>query len=174
MKPYYKLLLVILLLLKLPVAAFAQSIDTATINFIKVQHDKINKNLKSYRRLVKTDTAETTEGNEVALFFSGTEIKKITSSYYGETGKKINEYYFFNKKLILNYTVDYHYTVPISVNSRGKSASVKETRYYFKDGKIFIAMLKPISTVTPKEMSRLAISTQEEVQRLINLKEDQN
>jgi hypothetical protein len=138
MKPYYKLLLV-LLFLKLPVVAFAQSItDTATINFIKTQYAEINKNLKSYRRLIKTDTVETNEGNEVVLFFSGTEIKKITSSYYGETGKKVNEYYFFNKKLIFNYTADYHYTVPISVNSRGKVASVKEGRYYFKNAKYLL------------------------------------
>ncbi|MFI5162058.1 MAG: hypothetical protein ACHQHN_12325 [Sphingobacteriales bacterium] len=76
--------------------AFTQKlVDTAKINFIKNQFAAINKNLKSYKKVEKTDTTETTEGNEVLLYYKGTEIKKIAATYYGETGKALQEYYFF-------------------------------------------------------------------------------
>jgi hypothetical protein len=42
---------------------FAQTADTAKVNFIKTQCAQIDKNLKFYKRIEKTDTAETTEGN---------------------------------------------------------------------------------------------------------------
>ncbi|MGZ4000384.1 MAG: hypothetical protein ACXVIY_07140, partial [Mucilaginibacter sp.] len=49
---------------------FAQTTDTAKVNFIKSQFAEINKNLKSCKRIEKTDTAETTEGNEVLLYYN--------------------------------------------------------------------------------------------------------
>lgn len=54
------------LFLKLSLMAFAQNkSDTVKINFIKNQYAEINKNLRSYKKVTKTDRAESTEGNEV-------------------------------------------------------------------------------------------------------------
>src|ERR1700754_2437260 len=103
MKHIFKNIITLLLLL-LPFFASAQS-DTAKINFIKAQYADINSHLKSYRKVAKEDTAETTEGNEVLLYFNGSEIRKIQATYYGETGKAVDEYYFNEKKLIFYYRV---------------------------------------------------------------------
>src|ERR1700733_16186912 len=100
MKPYHKFIFTLLLILPSALCKVQNSADTAQVNFIKTQYTEINKNLKFYRKVVKTDTAETTEGNEIRLYFNGDEIKKIEALYYGETGKVLNEYYFFNKKLM--------------------------------------------------------------------------
>jgi hypothetical protein len=166
MKPYHKLFLT-LLLLEFSGFAIAQKVSNAArVNFIKSQYAEINRNLKSYRREIKTDPVETTEGNEVSLYFSGKEIKKIEAIYYGESGKLIEEYYFFNRELIFFYSADSHYIVPINVNASGKVASVKEERYYFKNGRIF--KLKPIATAEKIEF--LSIGTQADVQKLLSLK----
>jgi hypothetical protein len=46
----------------------AKQIGHGQDNFIRNQYAAINKNLRSYKEVAKTDTAETTEGNEVFLY----------------------------------------------------------------------------------------------------------
>ena len=151
------------------VVVLAQA-DSAKVNFIKAQFTAINANLKSYKKVVKEDTAQTTEGNEVRLYFKGDTIKKIVAEYYGETGKSLEEYYFFNKKLIFYYFREDHYKVPIYVNSSVKIASTKETRYYLSNGKIFLVKLTPKATVSSFEYNKLSVETQKEAGRLLHLK----
>jgi hypothetical protein len=168
MKTFHKVCITFVMALY-ALSVFARN-DTAKINFIKVQFAEINNNLYSYKKVVKTDTAETTEGNEILLFFSGSEIKKIRATYYGETGKNISEYYFFNKKLIFYYLTEYNYKVPINVNPSGKIASTKEKRYYFYDGKIFLIKLNPKEAISQSEFEKFKIETQKESNRLLHLK----
>jgi hypothetical protein len=151
--------------------SFAQnSSDIAKINFIKARFAEINNDLKSFKKVIVQDTAETTEGNEVIKYFNGNEIKKINATYYGETGKAIEEYYFFNKKIIFYYGVEYRYDVPIYVNNgHVKVVSIKETRYYFKDDNIFKVKLNPKHTISPTTYIRLSIETQKEGRRLMKL-----
>ncbi|MBV8388595.1 MAG: hypothetical protein JO080_02220 [Mucilaginibacter sp.] len=168
MKPYYKRLLVVLFLI-LSVAALAQNkADTAKISFIKNQYAEINKDLKSYKKVAKTDTAQSTEGNEVLLYYSGNEIKKIAATYYGETGKALDEFYFFDNRVIFCYCVDYHYDVPIyAKNGRVKITSTTEERFYLSDGKIFLVKKKPSHS---DYFSEFPVDPVKEARRLINLK----
>jgi hypothetical protein len=169
MKPYHKFIFTLLLILPSALCEAQNIADTAQVNFIKTQYTEINNNLKSYRKVVKTDTVETTEGNEIRLYFSGDEIKKIEALYYGETGKALTEYYFFNKKLMFCYLAEYKYDVSINAsNGKVKIISTKEKRYYFKNGIIFLVKLKP-SISTKADMNNLTISTRKESQRLMNL-----
>src|ERR1700739_2940538 len=92
---------------------FAQTADTAKQNFIKRQFAEINKNLRSYRKIEKEDTVESTDGNKVLLYYSGKKIKKIAATYYGEAGKETDEFYFSNHNLIFCEYVDYRYNMPI-------------------------------------------------------------
>ena len=169
MKPYHKLLVTIVLL-DLPFAAFAQKTsDTVWVNLIKTQYAEINKNLKSYRKVTKTDTTETTEGNEVLLYYSGNEIKKVSATYYGEAGKALNEFYFFNNKLIFCYCVDYRYEAPIySQKSKVKIASTTEERLYLHDGKIFLVKKRPSHS---EYFSEFPNAPEKEAKRLIDLKD---
>ena len=152
--------------------AFGQNInDTAKMNFIKAQYAEINGALKFYKKTTKEDTAESTEGNEISLFFKGDTIKKIRAIYYGETGKALTEYYFYNKRLIFYYFEEDRYDVPIYANTgKVKIASKKEKRYYLKDDKIFGVKLNPKETVSSKEFKELTINIQKEAFRLLHLK----
>ncbi len=150
------------------VFSYAQNAtDTAKINFIKTQFAEINKSLKSYKRIEKTDTVETTEGNEVLLYYKGKEIKKIVVTYYRETGKAIEEFYFSNSKVIFCYLVNYHYNMPIYETNGGKIASSKEERIYLDNGKIFLVRKRPVDS---DDFSEFSADPQKEAKRLIHLK----
>jgi hypothetical protein len=79
----------------------------------------------------------------VLLYYKGKEIKKIAATYFGETGKALQAYYFLNNKLIFCYCVDYHYNMPISEKGGGKIRSTTEERFYLDNGKIFLIKKKP-------------------------------
>lgn len=161
---------IILLFTCLPFLIFAQS-DTAKIKFIKAQYANINATLKFDKKVEKEDTAETTEGNDVTLYFKGDTIKKISVVYYGETGKALQEYYFFNKKLIFYYFEEDRYDVPIYAKNGGvKIASKKEKRYYFNEDKIFLVKSNPKQTVSQMQSAKLSIETEREANRLMHLK----
>ncbi len=170
MKTYCGFILVILLILSTAFCFAQNGSDSAQLNFIKTQYGETDKDLKSYRKVLKTDTAETTEGNVIQLYFNGDEIKKIKAIYYGETGKAIKEYYFFNEKLMFCYFVEYKYDVPINAtNGKVKTASKKEKRYYFKDDKIFLVWLKPTANGAKANRDNLTIGITKKRQRLMDL-----
>jgi len=148
--------------------AFSQkSADTAKVNFIKTEYAEINKNLKSYKKIEKTDTAETTEGNEVLLYYKGNEIKKIAAAYYGETGKALYEYYYSNKKLIFCYFADYHYNKPFNIKGGGKITSTAEERFYLDNDKILMVKKRPSKS---DYFGEFPTDPQKEAKRLLNLK----
>jgi hypothetical protein len=150
------------------VFAHAQNaVDTAKLNFIKMQFTGINKNLKSYKRIAKTDTIETTEGNEVLLYYKGNEIKKIAATYYRESGKALEEYYFSGSQLIFCYCIDSHYNKPFNVKGGGKIASTSEERIYLNNGKIFLVKKKPD---VPEYFSEVLVDPQKAMKRFISLK----
>jgi hypothetical protein len=148
--------------------SYAQKpIDTAKINFIKTQYAEINKSLKSYKKIEKTDTVESTEGNQVLIYYKGGEIKKIAVTYYGETGKALQEYYFFDKRLIFCYCVDYHYNKPFDVTGGGKIASTTEERFYLDNDKILMVKKRPSKS---EYFSEFPTDPKQEAKRLLNLK----
>ena len=171
MKTFHKVILTTLLI-QYSSLAFSQSvINNPKVDFIKMQCAYINKYLNSYKKIEKTDTSETTQGNQILLYFSNNEIKEIAATYYGETGKALQEYYFFNKKLIFCYSAEYKYEIPINAdNSNAKIKSIKEKRYYFDNGNLFLARLNPVAVTTKPAMKELSININKEVQRLMKLK----
>jgi len=59
-------------------------------------------------------------------------VMKMVATFFGETGKAVEEYYFWNGKLIFVFSVDNRYDKPLS----GKVARKTEGRFYFKDDKL--------------------------------------
>jgi hypothetical protein len=167
MKKYRQFLLFLLMIWSSGFCYGQNTADTAKINFIKTQFGEINQNLKSYKKIEKTDTAETTEGNEVLLYYRGNEIRKIIVTYYRETGKAIEEFYFYNNKVIFCYLVNYHYNMPIYETNGGKIASSKEERIYLDNGKIFLVRKRPVDS---DDFSEFSADPQKEANRLMNLK----
>ena len=152
----------------LSIQVFAQQIpDVAKINFIKTQFAEINQNLKSYKKIEKTDTIQTTEGNEVLLYYKGNKIKKIAATYYGEAGKETDEFYFSNHNLIFCEYVDYRYNMPVSEKNGGKIASTTDERVYLDNGKIILVKKKPAASYFFNSFPK---DPQKEAKRLISLK----
>lgn len=162
------LFMLTLLMILSSVFSYGQSnVDAAKIGFIKNHFAEINKRLKSYKKIEKTDTTESTEGNEVLLYYKGNDIMKIAATYYGETGKALQEYYFFSKKLIFCYCAYYHYNKPFNIKGGGKITSTTEERFYLDDGKIVLLKKRPTKS---EYFSEFPTDPQKEAQRLMRLK----
>lgn len=131
----------------------------------------INNELSKYKKITLSDVEnESTEGNEINKFVKDRKIKKLTAIYEGETGKLYEEYYFNNDKLIFFYSKEDSYKLPINVNPAGKIASSKERRFYFYNGKLFLAKFSPHKTVSHSEFEKLSDESQKEADRLLKLK----
>lgn len=84
---------------------------------------KFEDNKDSYQKVEKDLMGETTEGGSVNGYFLNNELQAMEVTFYGETGKKIVNYYIEEDTVYIQ-TEDTYYQNPISVESEPK---VKET-----------------------------------------------
>jgi hypothetical protein len=108
----------------------AQSNDP--IETIRQHYGAINKNVALYRRVKKDLSGYSEEGGELIAYFHGPTIMKIAATFFGETGRSNEEYYYWDAKLIFVFRREARYDKPLS----GKIVVTKETRLYFKDDKM--------------------------------------
>lgn len=101
------------------------------INDIKKQYAEINANVAQYDKVEKEVYDESTEGAILIAYYDNKVLKKITGTYYGETGKTLMEYYFNGNDFFFIYSKEFNYEKPLSVDHSGKVASTTENRYYF-------------------------------------------
>src|SRR6185436_18468275 len=76
---------------------------TDAIQSIRKQYAAINQRVARYRKVRKELSGFSAEGGRLIAYLDGTTIVKITASYYGETGKADEEYYYQDGKLIFVY-----------------------------------------------------------------------
>lgn len=111
-------------------AATPQTGDS--IQAIRQQYATINRNLRKYRKVKKELSGFSTEGGELLAYFNGSAIMKTAATFYGESGKAFEEYYYRDDRLIFVFRKEFRYTKPLS----GKVAGVKENRFYFSNDSI--------------------------------------
>jgi hypothetical protein len=92
----------------------------------------INQNVGRYRRVKKELWGFSTEGGELAAYFHGPSVMKMVATFLGETGRTVEEHYFWDGKLIFVLSIDNRYDQPLS----GKVVRKVETRLYFRDDKL--------------------------------------
>jgi hypothetical protein len=102
------------------------------IETIRQHYASINKNVPLYRRVKKNLSGFSGEGGELVAYFHGPSVMKMVATFLGETGKAIEEYYFWNGQLIFVFSTDHRYDKPLS----GKVVKKTESRLYFKDDKL--------------------------------------
>ncbi|HEV7683768.1 MAG TPA: hypothetical protein VGO68_16690 [Pyrinomonadaceae bacterium] len=102
---------------------------TRQIQSIRKQYLAINKRVGSYKKVKKELSGFSLEGGEMVAYFDGPTIVKIVATYYGETGKSLEEYYFEKEKLSFVYRKESRYNRPLS----GKVVHSFENRFYFAD-----------------------------------------
>ena len=72
------------------------------------------------------------EGGELVAYLDGAAIVKIAATYYGETGRAFEEFYYWNGKLIFVFRKEDTYDKPMS----GKVIKTKENRFYFSNDEL--------------------------------------
>jgi hypothetical protein len=102
------------------------------IESIRQRYANINRNIARYRRVKKNLTGFSAEGGEMFAYFHGPTVMKIVAIFFGETGRAVEEYYFWNGRLIFVFQTDNRYDQPLS----GKIVRKIESRFYFKDNKM--------------------------------------
>ena len=102
------------------------------IETIRQHYASINKSVPLYRRVKKSLSGFSGEGGELVAFFHGPSVMKMVATFYGEMGKAVEEYYFWNGQLIFVFRTDNNYDKPLS----GKIIKKTESRFYFKDDKL--------------------------------------
>lgn len=115
--------------------------EEEVISDIREKFGAVNYNLNSYKKIKKDLMDETTEGGELEGYFKKEELKKIVTSYYGEMGKLIEEYYFWDNELFFVFTQDYSYNMPMYMDG-SKVDKIDENRYYIHKNKL-IRWLNP-------------------------------
>jgi hypothetical protein len=102
------------------------------IETIRQHYASINKSVPLYRRVKKNLSGFSAEGGELVAFFHGPSVMKMVATFYGEMGKAVEEYYFWNGQLIFIFRTDNNYERPLS----GKVINKTESRFYFKEDKL--------------------------------------
>jgi hypothetical protein len=114
----------------LSIAASPQREDP--IASISQHYAQINRSASRYKKVKKDLSGFSTEGGQMVAYFDGLNIMKIVATFYGETGKSSEEYYYWDNKLIFVLRTDYRYNKPLS----GQVVSTTVNRFYFSGDKL--------------------------------------
>ena len=99
---------------------------------IRAHYVQINHSAARYKKVKKDLSGFSTEGGVLVAYFDGPNIVKISATFYGESGKASEEYYYWDGKLIFVLRTDYAYSKPLS----GKVVRTELSRFYFNNDKL--------------------------------------
>jgi hypothetical protein len=124
--------IILLLLLSVSGLQLAGAQTQDPVESIRQHFANINQNVALYRRVKKNLSGFSAEGGELVAYFHGPTVMKMVATFFGETGRGVEEYYFWNGQLIFVFQTDNRYDKPLS----GKVVRKAENRFYFKDDKM--------------------------------------
>ena len=119
----------------LKIAEPENSYEVEIISDIREKFGAVNYNINSYKKVKKDLMDESTEGGELEAYFKKEELKKIVAIYFGEMGKLIKEYYFWDNDLFFVFTQEYSYDMPMYMDG-SKVDKIDENRYYVHNDKL--------------------------------------
>lgn len=128
-----RILTILILTLTVP-SAFAnrRAQGDDPINSIRQHYAQINRSAGLYKKVKKELSGFSAEGGELLAYFHGPSVMKMVATYFGESGKASEEYYFWDGKLIFVLRTDFRYDKPLS----GKVVKKTEDRFYFSNDKL--------------------------------------
>lgn len=107
------------------------SIDTLQIiSTIRKKFTEINSNIKKYDIIEKDLFGQSAEGGILIAYYEQKDLKKVITTFFGETGKAVTEYYFNSGELFFVYKKTYLYDKPIYVEG-SKVKSIEDYRFYY-------------------------------------------
>jgi hypothetical protein len=127
MKPI--LIIVMVALSVSPALALTSGQTEDPIASIRQHYAQINRNAVRYRKVKKELSGFSAEGGTLVAYFDGPNVMKLAATFYGETGKSYEEYYYWDGKLIFVLRRESRYSKPLSA----KVVATTENRFHFKD-----------------------------------------
>ena len=127
----------------------AQNKDS-TIQDIRVHYNYIRTNLSSFDTTMIDIWDESAEGGQGIAYYENTKLKLIEVVWFGETGKRISQYYYNMGKLIFAFDQVFTYNRPIYWDEKNTTENedkevfdsektiVKENRFYFDKEVLFL------------------------------------
>jgi hypothetical protein len=103
-----------------------------SIASIRQHYAQINRDAAKYKKVKKELSGFSAEGGQLVAYFDGPSIMKIAATFYGESGKASEEYYYWDNQLIFVLRTDYRYSKPLS----GKVVRTTVDRFYFSNDKL--------------------------------------
>lgn len=120
--------------------------EDSIVNDIRKKFQIINSNYLSYQKADKDLMDYSSEGGHLAVYYDKSELKKIIASYFGETGKIIIEYYFWDDNIFFIFHQEYKYNSPIYITTDDPDSGLEAydeaktivfaNRYYFSGDKL--------------------------------------
>jgi hypothetical protein len=102
------------------------------VKAIRAQYSEIEGSLKDCKEAKRDLPGESAEGGELTAYVKDSSVRKLSAKFFGETGKALQEYYFWDNQLIFVLRVESHYTKPMSGVVKNKT----EERFYFANGSL--------------------------------------
>jgi hypothetical protein len=121
-----------LIIVALTAAGIAPAQTGDPIETIRQRYTQINRNAPNYRKVKKNLSGFSAEGGEMIAYFHGPTVMKIVATYFGESGKATEEFYYWDGNLIFVLRKDSRYSKPLS----GKVVATTEDRFYFNNDKL--------------------------------------
>ncbi len=103
---------------------------------IRAEVAAIEKGAAKYKKTTKNVEGISLEGTEATYFYSGKNLKKITTKIYGETYNATGEFYYENGELIFAFVKHNQYDTQIGMDPPPKAARIEEQRFYFTNGEL--------------------------------------
>lgn len=128
---------------------YTSSTDTLQlINAIKKEYAEINSKTAAYDKVEKDVFGQSAEGGIIIAYYDNKDLKKVITTFYGETGKAVTEYYFNKDGLFFAFNIKYFYDKPMYIEG-SKIASTEENRYYFLKNQLLKWLDKNKKSVNP-------------------------
>lgn len=99
---------------------------------IRQRYAEVQRDLKQCRQVKRDLPGESAEGGNLTGYFQDSSLRKLAAQFYGESGKALEEYYFWDGQLFFVLRTESHYTKPLSGVVKRKT----EDRFYFDHGKL--------------------------------------
>jgi hypothetical protein len=114
--------------------------NEAAIRATRARYAAVNRHGKRYTKVERELFGYSLGGGSLAGYFSGPALRKMVATFYGETGRAVEEYYFWNGRLFLVLRTRWHYDQPLGsqvLNRKpGTMAGKEQDRFYFQEGRL--------------------------------------
>ena len=132
--------------------------DTAILR-IRAHFAEIEGEVARYRCRSLDLQGFSAEGGGLEACYAGNELRRLSATYLGETGRGKEQYYFWDNSLEFLFRRSEHYSRPLS----GTVVSVDEERFYWSNGRL-IRWLKgsrnqELESTDAAEQNREALGT---------------